>query len=257
MKGSVPLLSRLGYVALGAAMAIGALAGLHTPAIYSAKSPQQREIILPATPKPDGGDLRSATPAIAGSEHDAAERAARIDRIRAYKLDRTSLRAFIQRYRETSRDKLIAGGLLSGTSPAKGTALLGPEHRSPQGNALLQQAKDTLYALLFGDETSHTQFARVQRELLTLTLPRRKAPALGFMQAATELAASGTWQDPKSVSSDERAENVIVEVEYGEIAEELIGDGILVALRLINNLEVNEQVLYARMIDIEQSTLIH
>jgi hypothetical protein len=29
-----------------------------------------------------------------------------------------------------------------------------------------------------------------------------------------------------------------------------------VALSLINNLEVNEQVLYARMINIEESTLI-
>jgi len=36
----------------------------------------------------------------------------------------------------------------------------------------------------------------------------------------------------------------------------LIGDGIKTALALINNLEINEQVLYARMENIEQSTLI-
>jgi hypothetical protein len=51
-------------------------------------------------------------------------------------------------------------------------------------------------------------------------------------------------------------ENVIIEVEYGETRDEWIGDGIVAAIALINKLEMNEQVLYARMIDIEQSTLI-
>lgn len=43
---------------------------------------------------------------------------------------------------------------------------------------------------------------------------------------------------------------------WGVNAEEVIDDGVVVCLSLINNLEVNEQVLYARMIDIEQTTLI-
>ena len=45
-------------------------------------------------------------------------------------------------------------------------------------------------------------------------------------------------------------------MQYGETHEELIGDGIVRALSLINNREVNEQILYARMIDVEQTTLI-
>jgi hypothetical protein len=49
---------------------------------------------------------------------------------------------------------------------------------------------------------------------------------------------------------------VIVEVEFGEVAGELVGHGIVRCLSLINNLEVNEQVLYARMINVEESTLI-
>ncbi|MFF8974484.1 hypothetical protein [Streptomyces sp. NPDC014995] len=44
-------------------------------------------------------------------------------------------------------------------------------------------------------------------------------------------------------------------MEYGEIAGELVGNGIAAALRLINDLEVNEQVLYARMENVEESTL--
>ncbi|MBK6431227.1 hypothetical protein [Candidatus Amarolinea dominans] len=58
------------------------------------------------------------------------------------------------------------------------------------------------------------------------------------------------------MSNDARADNVIMEVEYGEIVGEAIGHGIVRGLSLINNLEVNEQILYARMINIEQSTLI-
>jgi hypothetical protein len=71
------------------------------------------------------------------------------------------------------------------------------------------------------------------------------------MKATTELSAAGTWQDPESVSNDARADNVILEVEYGEIEDELIGHGIVRSLSLINNLEVNEQILYARRINAE------
>ena len=89
-----------------------------------------------------------------------------------------------------------------------------------------------------------------------MAVPRSKAAALDFMQASTELNAAGTWQDPDSVSNDERADNVLLEVQYGEVEGELVGHGIVAALSLINNLEINEQVLYARMINVEEATLI-
>ena len=76
------------------------------------------------------------------------------------------------------------------------------------------------------------------------------------MRASTEIEVAGTWQDPENVSSDERADNILLEVQYGEVADELVGDGIILALSLINNLEINEQVLYARMINVEETTLI-
>jgi len=101
--------------------------------------------------------------------------------------------------------------------------------------------------------------APVAAEAQSLPPPERglvKAGALDFMKASTEFSAAGTWQDPQSVSDDRRADNVIIEVDYGEIKGELIGQGIVRCPGLINNLEGNEQVLYARMIDIEQSTLI-
>jgi hypothetical protein len=53
-----------------------------------------------------------------------------------------------------------------------------------------------------------------------------------------------------------RADNVVLEIEYGEIEDVLIGDGIVTALKLINHLEINEAILYGRMEKIEQSTLV-
>jgi hypothetical protein len=181
------------------------------------------------------------------------ERAARVN---ALHLDAAAVAAFVQRHEGQDRARLVREGHLSPDAPPKGTDLIGPAHRTPSGEALLRDAKDVLFGLLFGDATTNTALERTQRELLTLTLPRFKAAALDFMRASTEMAAAGTWQDPDSVSNDIRADNVLIEVEFGEVAGELVGQGIVRCLSLINNLEVNEQVLYARMINVEESTLI-
>jgi hypothetical protein len=150
----------------------------------------------------------------------------------------------------------MAGGFLLAGTPEKGTDLIVPPFVTPTGSSLLVQTKDFLFGLLFGDESTGTNLQRSQRELLTMAVPRDKAEALDFMKATTELSALGTWQDPERVSNDQRADNVLLEVEFGEIEGELVGDGIVCALRLINNLEINEQILYARMINVEQTTLI-
>lgn len=171
-------------------------------------------------------------------------------------LDVPCLNSFLQDHQKPTREKLIADGFLVTDAPEKGTNLIEEKHRTPKGNELLIYAKDMLFGLLFGDQSTNTHFNRHEREMLTLIIPRHKAECLDFMKATTEMNALGTWQDPDSVSNDARAENTILEVEFGEIEGELIGKGVILALSLINNLEVNEQILYGRMINIEQSTLI-
>ena len=192
------------------------------------------------------------------SERDAKARARaeRLERVRTLGLDATRLSAFVAEHAAVTRDSLLAAGHLQPDAPAKGTAMITAAHRSPTGERLLEEAKDVLFALLFGDASTATSLERVQQELLTFALPRTKAVALDFMRASTELSAAGTWQDPDSVSNDERADNVLIEVQYGEVDGELVGRGIVLALTLINNLEVNEQVLYARMINVEETSLI-
>ena len=183
-------------------------------------------------------------------------RAARLARVTELGLDQSSVAAFAEQFEGVDREALLASGHLLPTAPPKGLDAIDATHRSPTGDALLELAKDVLYGLLFGDATTNTLFYRTQRELLTLTLPRAKAGSFDFIPAATELNGAGLWRDPAGVSNDERADNVIVEIEFGEAPDELVGHAVVRCLSLINNLEVNEQILYARMMNVEESTLI-
>lgn len=170
----------------------------------------------------------------------AAERQRRQARLRAAGIDGEKLRQFIARYRKIERSRLEAQGILGAMAPRPGGILIGSLHRSPAGERLLEEAKDMLFALLFGDAECGVQLPRTERELLVLTAPRAKSGVLEFMQAA----------------NDTRADNVILEVEYGEMADESVGHGILAALRLINLLEVNEQVLNAHISNVEERSLL-
>ncbi len=183
-------------------------------------------------------------------------RAQRFARIKDLGLDSQKLDNFIARYASFDRALLLNQGFLTGSPPEKGARAITAKNLSDKGQRLLQESKDVLFAILFGDAANNTHFHRTRRELLSVTLPQFKADALDFMQADTEIDAEGTWRDPKNISNDEQAKNIILQVEYGEIKEELLGHGIVRTLSLINNLEINEQLLYARIIKVEESTLI-
>jgi len=165
-------------------------------------------------------------------------------------VDEGTVSQFVAEHSASGRSGLVRDG-----APHKGTALLGAEHRTAQGQAELQRARGLLSALLFGDEAAGVALERTQQELLTVVLPRHKADTLNFLRASTEMSAVGTWRDPEDVSNDEQADNVVLEVQFGEVQSELVGTGVLAALRLINELEINEQVLYVRMVNVEETSL--
>jgi hypothetical protein len=179
----------------------------------------------------------------------------RAQRVEEMNLDERKLGEFVQSYQGYSRDHLIEENFLLAEAPPKGTALIANEFRSTEGNRLLQDAKDMLFALLYGDE-NNTQIPRTQRQLLTLTIPHAKVEALDFMKSRTELSATGSWQDSNSPATERQVENVLLEIEYGETENEKIGKGILAALSLVNNLQINEKILYGRMEKVQQSTLV-
>ncbi len=157
------------------------------------------------------------------------------------------------------RDLLISQGYMKSEQqglPLQGLAVITSAHRSEKGNALLQEVKDLFWALLYGSSDTKVDLNRVERELWAITVAEHKAFAFGFLQAVTEVGVKGTWRDPDNVSTDIGASNMLLEVEYGEIKSELVGDALTVCTQLINLLEVNEQILYARSVNVEQSTLL-
>ena len=128
-------------------------------------------------------------------------RAARVARVTALGLDPDAVRTFIAAYEGLDREALIEGGHLLPIAPGKGTAAIARAHRTADGEELLELAKDVLYALLFGDESTGTRFERVQRELLTLTLPRAKAGAFDFIAgfcSGGETTCSTSSRPPRS-----------------------------------------------------------
>lgn len=185
-----------------------------------------------------------------------ARRRQRLDRIRSLELDTKALERIVKLYRSFDRQILESDGYLA-NPPHKGKEALERRHRSLGGEQLLTQANDLFYALLYCDATQGVALSRQRRDYLTVTLPSAKAPLLErFMLAVTETHASGTWLDPEGVSDDIGARNTILQVEFGDSEDHLICDGLLAVLRMINNLEINEEILYARIEELERSTLI-
>ncbi|MBI5515222.1 MAG: hypothetical protein HY909_15705 [Deltaproteobacteria bacterium] len=184
----------------------------------------------------------------------APDREARAERVRASRPDERWLHLQVERFGALDRARFEADGTLRG-APPKGGALITSAQRSDAGNLLLRDAKDLLYALLFGGPALGVNLPRVERELLAVTIPRAKRYVMDFMMAVSELEVRGSWRDPKGSANDERADNIVMEVEYGEVASEAVGPGIAACLRVINDLEVNEVILYSRMTNIESSSL--
>jgi len=177
------------------------------------------------------------------------ERALRLDRIRSRRLDRGRVAESVRRYRELTRERLEAQGLLV-QPPGRGSALIEARHRSPAAAALLDEAKDLLYALLFGTEEDGVRLQRVARELLTLSVPQAKAHAVAFLlRPAAEVGTGGAWHDLCHLADDRAGPDLLIRLEYGETVERLVGAGVTAALKLINNLELNEQALHAGTAD--------
>ena len=178
----------------------------------------------------------------------------RINRIRKKGYNNHTITQFIDRYKKVSRAELEAAGYLI-NPPHLGLATIETRHRTPEGEALLEEAQDMLYATLYGDASISVNLTRGQEELLTMILPQSKSDALSFLKAVTQVNALGTWKDPEGVSNDDQANNIGLQVEFGDNEKGTIGLAVFVVLNLINLLQVNEQILYARMEKVARSSL--
>lgn len=178
----------------------------------------------------------------------------RLTRIGKTGCDDQAVSNFIDAYRKTSREELESSGFLI-HPPHMGLATIEHHQRSRKGQALLEEARDMLYLALYGDESINVHLTRGQEEILTIMLPQSKSDALFFLKAVTEVNAAGTWKDPEGVSNDDHANNVGLQIDFGDNEQGTNGIAIFVALNLINLLHVNEQILYAHLEKVERSSL--
>jgi hypothetical protein len=184
----------------------------------------------------------------------ATDEQARIRRIMALQLTEEKVQQLVEQFKSAVFTRTDSDEYLL-NPPPKGGEPIHEQHRTQEGHALLEFAKDVLYGLLYGTKEQGVAIKRVEHEILSIVVPRHKAYAFSFLRTVTEIASLGTWRDPKNEASDDHASNIILEVQYGEAASECVGDGIIACLKLINELEVNEKILYAHMRNVEQSSL--
>lgn len=201
---------------------------------------------------------RSGQPKALAFQQIAAEaQSAIIARVQSLRIDEVKLLLWMKKtWPLCNRQLLQTRGYLAATAPKPGAEVVADSQRTQLGNELLNASKDMLWAALYGTRESDVLLHRVERELLVITIPGRKAFVFNFLQAVTEVGALGTWRDPDNRSHDEDEPNMLLQVEYGESASEVVGDAIMVSIHVINLLEVNEVVLYARSSNVEQSTLL-
>ncbi len=178
----------------------------------------------------------------------------RLARIAKKGYDDQTVDGFVGKYRNIHRADLENSGFLV-SPPHMGLAAIEPRQRSTKGEALLEEARDMLYTLLYGDKDINVHITRGKEEILTMVLPQGKSDTLSFLKAVTEMNTTGTWKDPQGISNDDQANNIGLQVEFGDNVKGNAGLAVFVALNLINLLHVNEQIFYARMEKVERSSL--
>jgi hypothetical protein len=178
----------------------------------------------------------------------------RLSRITKKGFTHQRIHSFIDAYNNISRSELLDAGFLI-NPPHLGLHKIESFQRSQKGEMLLEEACDILYVVLYGDTSMNISIPRSRVEILTIIIPENKSDIFNFLKAVTETKITGTWNDPEEVSNDDHTNNIGFQIEFSDTKDGILGTAAFVALQLINLLEVNEQILYARLENIERSSL--
>ncbi|GAJ05114.1 unnamed protein product [marine sediment metagenome] len=116
----------------------------------------------------------------------------------------------------------------------------------------VQDIKDELNALLYAEEIQKACKAE-DRELLSIIVPRSKACNFDFLTGKTEWKVRGKWKRPDEGFDIEK--NVQLDVEFKDAADECVGKRVIDLLKAYNKKLVDETLLYARTIPVEEGTL--
>ena len=121
----------------------------------------------------------------------------------------------------------------------------------PQKMAV-ETIRDELNALLY-DEAVQKACKAEDRELLSIIIARGKVGMFDFLEGKTEWKVRGKWRRPDEGFDIE--ENVQLDVQFKDAADECVGKRIIELLKAYNQKAVDEKLLYARTIPIEEGTL--
>ena len=90
--------------------------------------------------------------------------------------------------------------------------------------------------------------SQVDKELLTIEVPKKKSKHLGFLKAYTKFNTKGVW---KNIDDD----NVQIEIEFKDSKDERYGNELMSLFKELNKKDIKEDVLYVRTEPIEESSL--
>lgn len=118
----------------------------------------------------------------------------------------------------------------------------------------INNIKSELYNLLFEAKEYKGEKA-VDNELLTIVVLKSKAHHLNFLKAHTDWNAVGFWKDELTDESYDKEKNVVIQVQFLDTKNELIGKRIKTLLERLNEYEIGEMVLYMNTVPVEETSL--
>lgn len=117
-----------------------------------------------------------------------------------------------------------------------------------------EKIKRCINQLLYEPESSQTD-----SELLSIVILKKKADKFNFLTGFTKFSAVGSWRD---IGADGRViktypdeRNVQIDVEFKDRPDEAVHKRLLDLFREFNRRHVGEQLLYTRVVPVEESSL--
>ena len=89
---------------------------------------------------------------------------------------------------------------------------------------------------------------QVDKEIMTLEIPRKKSKHIEFLKAYTKFNTQGVWKNVKD-------DNLQVEVEFKDSKDEKYGTKLIKLFEDLNKKEIKEDLLYVRTEPVEESSL--
>lgn len=117
----------------------------------------------------------------------------------------------------------------------------------------ISEIKSCIHKLVYDPQKAQTD-----KELLSIVVLRKKAKHFDFLEGYTKWRTVGSWreiQNGKVVYEFPEERNVQLDIEFKDKPDESVGTRLMELFKEFNTKEVDEKLLYARTVPIEESSL--